>query len=526
MLTLLTVPKGTLLLGSGVVSGYDLSLAVVSGWPKPGERSPKSGILATHEGFLYESDGIYGQNPVEHLKLNGSIVDLSFSSGVSNLNASGKPSYAGVPWIKIPVNTKVNGSGTSSDMYAQYVVPFGEYVSCTASRTVPAGQTYAGQLVALKMICGWCDVDTWFVATGNAAQWTSRQRSGWNMSFTISVLRLNKERTKIGYAGGSYSSPWTLQINPVYTDTATWSEAVVAKARFLASTITTYGYNYPDFPGPRYTRFEPSSSPTLPNLEELQGKLFPQDLNPDSWGDLAADCYSQIKTWDGNAAAYLRDTVLLAKAAKDTIALAKSVLVSKNPVQAAKSLASLFLTFRYGWCLQVKDTLSLLAIDYDRAYPHGLARRSSSRTYYRNGVPVTARCGVYFMPYSNKLTELEGFLRSVDFEFTLENLWDFVPLSFVVDWFTGLGDLFGRMDAMAQLDSFDVRLTGRSIKTAKSLSYQQISGKTDWQGMINASYYKRAYQTKPIQPSLISYRNPSQKFDHWLEGTALIVQRL
>lgn len=525
MLTLLNVPKGTLLLGSGSTTAYDLSLAVFSSWPKPGELSPKSGILATHEGFLYESDGIFGQNPVEHLKLNGSIVDLSFSSGTSNLNASGKPSYAGVPWIKIPVNSAADGSGVPSYTYAQYVVPFGEYVSCTASRTVPAGRPYAGQLMALKMICGWCDVDTWFVATGSAAQWSARQGSGWNMNFTVSVTRINKERTKTGNAGGSYSTPWTLQVNPVYTDTATWSEAVVAKAKLLASTITTYGSNYPGS-NARYTSSEPSGSPVLPNFDGLKEKMFPQDLNPVSWGDLAADCYSQIKTWDGNAAAYLRDSVLLVKAAKDTIALAKNIFVSKNPVQAAKSLASLFLTFRYGWCLQVKDTLSLLAIDYDRAYPHGLARRSSSRTYFRNGVPVTARCGVYFMPYSSKLTELEGFLRSVDFEFTLENLWDFVPLSFVVDWFTGLGDLFGRMDAMAQLDSFDVRLTGRSIKTAKSLPYQKTSGKTDWQGTIDATYYKRVYQTEPIQPSLISYRNPSQKFDHWLEGTSLIVQRL
>lgn len=481
--------------------------------------------VASHEGYLREGPGLYGQNDVTHLKLGGSIVDLSFSDGTTSVDGLGKPSTCGVPWIKVRVNTKADGTGTNSILYTHFIVNRGQVVSASAKAIVPTGQPYAGQVMALHATGGWIDDRTWFFASGGAAQWEQPYQGYWAFSSNISVWKLNPAGTLLGGASGAYNTNRTLSFNPALADASYFETAVIARAKQLASSIITYGTNYAT-DNPAYSAKEPAGIVTVPHFESFEDKFFPQDLNPDSWGDLASDCYSQIQCWDGNAAAYFRDSLLLVPAAKSTISSVKAVLSGGNPVQVAKSLASLFLSFRYGWCLQARDTMSLLAIDFDRAYPLGLARRSTSRSYYRNGVPVTARMGVYFNPFSDKLTELGGFLRAVDLDFTLENIWDLVPLSFVVDWFTGLGDLFERMDQMAQLDSFGIRLIGRSLKTAKSLVYQKTSGRTDWHGIVTAVYYKRQYQTEPIQPSLISYRNPNQNFDHWLEGTALIVQRL
>jgi len=523
MLTLLNVPKGTRLFSVGFASSYDCNVQLAALAPSVGSFLKPGNTIYTREGFLHESTGILGQNPVEHLKLSGSLVDMSFSNGTTDLNAGGKPSYAGVPWINIPVSTNADGTGTLSTLQVQFTVPYMDSLSCSAKRTIPSG-SLMGKLYALHVIVGWCAEDTFFTAYKSVLETTLPGTDGWSVIFNISVTKLGPTRTTVG--GGTGTIQFLSTVNPVFVDPAEWVDAVVAKASILAQTITTYGYSYATTYGPCYTRNTPAASPSIPQFEAFEGKFFPQDLSPDRWGDLASDCYSQIKCWDGNAAAYLRDSVMSVRAAKDTVALARSLIGSKNPVTIAKSLASLFLSFRYGWCLQAKDTASLIALDFDRAYPHGLAKRSASRTYERNGVPVVARMGVYFQPYSTKISELAGFLRSIDLDLTLENIWDLVPLSFVVDWFTGFGDLLDRMDQMSEVDSYDIRQTGLSVKTTKSLIYRQTSGRTDWHGRISATYYKRSYLALPIQPSLTSYRTSNQKFDHWLEGTALVVQRL
>jgi hypothetical protein len=262
----------------------------------------------------------------------------------------------------------------------------------------------------------------------------------------------------------------------------------------------------------------------LPHYEK--DELFPEDLTP-HWGDLAADCYDQISLWSGNGGAYVRDMLQLSSLAKETISLVKDVAISKNPVAAAKSIASLFLSFRYGWYLNAVDTCSLVQADYDRLYREGRVKRSSSRNYVRNGTSVTARMSVYCRPYGNVVSDLVRWLKLMDFYPTWDNLWDLVPLSFVVDWFTGIGDVLKRTDLLRERSEHDITLTGFSVKTSVVLGSADKPLVSNAVGAVTATYYKRWYSTFPINPSVTSYAQSSKDgFTHWLEGSALVIQRM
>jgi hypothetical protein len=253
--------------------------------------------------------------------------------------------------------------------------------------------------------------------------------------------------------------------------------------------------------------------------------VFRGKLNP-VWGDLAYDCYSQIQLWDSNGLAYGRDLSRITIAVRDLVKSAKSILRLRSPKAAAKQMADLFLSFRYGWSLTCKDTLSLLEMDYERAYPHGRCKRSSSFTYFRDGVTITARMAIYCRPYSNCISELAGFLQMIDLEITAENIWDLIPYSFVVDWVVNVGGLLDRLDILSKLDSFDIFLTGRSLKASTSLAADKIWQLSSCAGTVLARYYKRDYTSDVFPPSLASSRLFNQNYSHWLEGSALAVQRL
>jgi len=331
-------------------------------------------------------------------------------------------------------------------------------------------------------------------------------------------VRFSNDFTSGGSASGTIQS--------ALPASATWQEYLAeAENAALAVLLALPTQTALATLGARKLTYDSGLIPVPVSINVSKEQVFPEDLNP-VWGDLFAGCYSQIQLWDGNGYAYGRDLVGISKAAKATIGIFRSLVGSKDPATFTKSVADLFLSFRYGWCLTVKDTLALNRIDVDRAYPNGNCKRSQSYTYQRNGVYVIARAAVYCNPVSNSTSALDGFLKAVDFDLTLENLWDLVPLSFVVDWFTGLGDFFDRIDLCTQVDSFNVMLCGKSIKTTRYLGPDLAPDLSNMVGSAVCSYYIRKYQSDPVYPSLISYRNSNQKFDHWLEGGALVVQRL
>lgn len=107
---------------------------------------------------------------------------------------------------------------------------------------------------------------------------------------------------------------------------------------------------------------------------------------------------------------------------------------------------------------------------------------------------------------------------------TLSNLWDLVPYSFVVDWFAQVGDLLERIDMRLQLLRYDIRTVTMSRKDIRSTVFVPTLS-CPLAGPATMVRYKRWVTGRcPVPPVFQS--STSTASGHWLEATALIIQRL
>lgn len=106
---------------------------------------------------------------------------------------------------------------------------------------------------------------------------------------------------------------------------------------------------------------------------------------------------------------------------------------------------------------------------------------------------------------------------------TLENIWDLIPYSFLIDWFVDVGGLLERVDTRLRLMQYNVEYVTMSYKT-------QISKRISWTeefpffGSLAVGLYHRWVTDQAPQPAL-SLQSSFDGFDHWLEAAALFIQR-
>lgn len=522
MLHVLDVPKGARFMTVSVTSGqlceapgkvvnyYNQFIHLALLFPYPG--APVTFSQLYDPGFLQQGDTHGNLKDVEHLDFHGALCPRAMFDDLGPKDPD-RPYLS--PTHKVFFKTHVKTPrGLETDEWYSLFCPY--LATLGSTRDLVASQTVGGVLYPWRSSVG----VFWPLTTLGCLVYAS-DRTDLNTSFTVSYRcwKFSDDFTSVivwsnsRLVKGTYRrESWEALIEEVRMSVI--ADAILRTPSTLCSTAS---YQYWKTPG--------VSIGTLPDMNLERGRVFRGELNP-VWGDLAYDCYSQIQLWDGNGLAYGRDLTLITKAMRDLVVSAKALFLSKAPAKALKSLADLFLSFRYGWSLTCKDTLSLLLMDYDRAYPMGRCKRSSSYTYYRNGYAIEARMSVYCMPYSSSISELAGFLQMIDLEITAENIWDLIPYSFVVDWVVNVGDLLDRLDMIAQLDRFNILLTGQTLKVAAPVDLSKIEGLQNMVGTAYATYYKRVYTTDTITPSLISSRDSTGKFNHWIEGSALVLQRV
>jgi hypothetical protein len=128
---------------------------------------------------------------------------------------------------------------------------------------------------------------------------------------------------------------------------------------------------------------------------------------------------------------------------------------------SVKSAASAWLSGRYGDRLSYHDTRDLLkAIQRrirDGSRSIGRSRLSHNGTYrdwqfsHTRTATVVAESDAGYV----SLNAVNGLMRW-DAWPTLDNTWDMIPLSFVVDWFLPISDFLGQLDAFIQAPYFNV----------------------------------------------------------------------
>lgn len=521
MLQLLNVPKGTRLMipsitGStvceypnlstkGVYTNYSIPALQI---PYPG--SPVLGIQSYDLGWLANTNDHGGQKDVEHLDLDGVLIPRSMCRSVGPR----KPSMTASPPCAQMFSLLLLQE-SDQKQYETWLTDFVPYLGrsgCMRTRTVRNASTEPWAPWKFSNGAFWPSHDC-------VVQYSYYGRIDTTRTYFATVRWMKFSSDFTGYVTGTKNvsllaaeiQQWTSPLDKLwYAIYSDYISATPAVGNVLRASFSTTADILAD-PLP--------TSKILDRSYVLQGELNPV------WGDLAYDCYSQIQLWNSNGLAYGRDLTLVTRAVRDLVKSAKALLISKSPSEAAKPLADLFLSFRYGWYLSAKDTISLLKADFERAYPMGRCKRSSSYTYFRNGYTIVARMSVYCRPYSDSVSALGDLLSMFDCDLSLQNIWDLIPYSFVIDWVVDVGGILDRLDMLGRLDSYRIFLTGQSLKVSALRAANEILQLDSMVGTVTVRYYKRNYTTDVIPPSLASSRTPSQN-EHWLEGTALVVQRI
>lgn len=246
-------------------------------------------------------------------------------------------------------------------------------------------------------------------------------------------------------------------------------------------------------------------------VDSLIGSVIAR--NPD-WNVLARDAYQDLGTYQGNGIALLRDIIGCTAAARSTLKTIRSLATKP------KAVSDLFLSFHYGWKLMFLD---LKELQHSLAAVKKVRRCQAAQSYaYEKGMAY-ARYQVYFEEYSELNSLLDLAVAKFDLELSGRTMWDFLPFSFVVDWFIKIEEVLTSLDNWFRLTRrHKIVAAGRSLKCICPIKPGQVGLPSALSGNITARYYCRRYGD-PIAPAILpSVTNQFMPF-HFVEGTALVI---
>lgn len=250
-----------------------------------------------------------------------------------------------------------------------------------------------------------------------------------------------------------------------------------------------------------------------------------------TWGDLAQQAADSTKYVDCNTPAYLADFF---KAAS----LIEPLKGFVNGASVLKTAASGYLAYHYGVKLTIKDSreISKAILQAQRmvdALPFQVSRSRASAAIEMQGYGVTAIHGIrtynfklYYNPADNAFKKILHDSLAWDYYPTPSNIWDFIPFSFVVDWFVGVQDQLERMEHSLYISTLDVlgciQTTKDTYTVPAGLLLGDLLGCVAL-GDIEMTLYNRELTDVPPQP--ISRFDVSKTYTHWVEGAALLLQK-
>lgn len=234
------------------------------------------------------------------------------------------------------------------------------------------------------------------------------------------------------------------------------------------------------------------------------------------FGDATVSAADSAKAFTGNTWVYAKELITI----KESITGWIDLLTLHKP--SSKEIASMYLSTRYGVRLTILDTIDLIEATFK-------AIRSDKRDILscRGGSQVdgvTCHCKLYYRrDNSNDFLGFIEWLYTWDLFPSLENLWDIVPYSFVIDWFLDVGKLLNKLDSIAYTKSMDIVATCYSSKVEwKPDNLDRLLGLS---GEITFTHYRRLIPLEPYQP-IPSFSGVLPSAINIVDGTALILQKV
>lgn len=235
---------------------------------------------------------------------------------------------------------------------------------------------------------------------------------------------------------------------------------------------------------------------------------------------------SQVNFFDSNGMAFVRDlSKIKSSLTSDLSSLKQLAKVDKSG--KVKIASQLFLSVHYGYRLLAADGFELAEqlAEYDRKYTLHIGQSmmpnvERSKVGDREIRSCSGHLNVYYEPYGQISSDVLALAEALDLVPDFSNVWDSIPFSFVVDWFTNIGDLAQKCDDWFTLTQ-QHKVLG-SIESRKiSYRYQPEQFFGD---LIFERYQRMCYKDwYPIPNFSFQLKNPVTNIYHWLEGSALVV---
>jgi hypothetical protein len=190
-----------------------------------------------------------------------------------------------------------------------------------------------------------------------------------------------------------------------------------------------------------------------------------------------------------------------------------------------RDAASLWLSSRYGDRLSVSGLEDLIrSIDrefltirlHTVPWVEGSARRPLTLFDEDRGVTATgylsSRIALKPKDYNTAMRVIRN-AYEWDWMPTLGNTWDAIPLSFVVDWFVNVGDIYASLDRLVAARYYDVLGVLNTVKV--------VATTTRCPG-VEFTYYDREVSNN-LQLSVASVQLGLPSAINWVNGAALFV---
>lgn len=256
--------------------------------------------------------------------------------------------------------------------------------------------------------------------------------------------------------------------------------------------------------------------------------------------DLVVSMINDIAYLDLNMIAFVKDMTEVKQLIQSVAELLKAV---KQKNINLKTISSAYLLKKYAIDTSINDvkvlldTISRLCSSREFKYlnsPRKYHRRTSTRseerigellpTFSENVSITTQNCvtGILTVaPSSNDnvakfLTALDMF----DANPTLENLWDLIPYSFVIDWFIDFGSNLEALAAYRKVEQMALIALIYSRKNIVDIEFNARSSLIGWLTYVD---YQR--EVNRDWPGYAFHLNFSLPFHHIIEGGALLIQR-
>lgn len=249
----------------------------------------------------------------------------------------------------------------------------------------------------------------------------------------------------------------------------------------------------------------------------INGKFPIEEVD---YGDLAMKASQKVNSNNVNMLEFLRD-----------LRHPTEMIPKLRNLMNLKALSNDYLTVKYGILPTISDLQSIVDA-FKKIGPY--LDRNGFSTYSSAVVSTLSQDGnVYSLEQriklaigndDNELFALIKRLESMGTFPTFNNVWELMPYSFIIDWFIGVGKFLDRVDTRLRIMRLDIRYATMSRKT-------NVTGLLSWdsehpyQGSVLWEHYHRWVSDQcPVPP--LSLQPTFQDFNHWLESSALLLQRM